>query len=348
MPDNNFKKTDTHKYRTYKKHNADAGECILSNAAAHWVESRKIYWKPGTYTVYMQRLTKYILPFFGKIKVTEITEETMEQFASYLIGQSKDSPLSENYISQICGTVRRILFYAEKKYHCCIAIPCSPVSKGHSHKIMLPSPDSLRILEQYLMIHCKEDTCLGILIAFHTGIRIGELSALTWHDIDLQEGLIVIRQNILRVKDKNAYRAPDCKMTQIVKQAPKTFDSCRTVPIPEKLLPLLRMYRKESAAYIISGVKKPWAEPRTIQYRFKNILEKCCIEYFNFHMLRHAFATRCVSMGLDVKSLSEILGHSSVQITLNLYVHTTIQQKKIFMQQYNSFFNAHPESCNLS
>lgn len=143
---------------------------------------------------------------------------------------------------------------------------------------------------------------------------------------------------MLRVKDENAYDFPDQKMTQIVRQTPKTSDSCRIIPLPEKLIVLLRQYQKDVTAYVISGGKNPWAEPRTIQYRFKNILKRCNIEYFNFHMLRHAFATRCVAMGLDVKSLSEILGHSSIQITLNLYVHTTIQQKRLFMHQYNSIF----------
>ncbi len=340
MPDNIFKTANCDRKNKIisAKFTSGIGRYSLSAAAGFWVQSQKNHWKPGTYTVYMQRLTKYILPFFGTMKINKITEETMERFISSLAARSNGTPLSENYISQLCGTVRRILIYMEKKYHCNISVPCNPIVKKHSRKIMLPDADSFYILERYLLLHCTEDTCLGILIAFHTGIRIGELSALTWRDIDLKEGLIFIRKNILRVKDENAHQSPDRKMTQIVEQAPKTSGSFRTVPLPEKLIPLLEQYKKNDSAYVISGVKNPWAEPRTIQYRFKNILKKCSIEYFNFHMLRHAFATRCVSMGLDVKSLSEILGHSSIQITLNLYVHTTIQQKKLFMKQYNSFF----------
>lgn len=319
-------------------HNNTFKRNTFANTAELWIQSRKNRWKPGTYTVYIQRLTKYILPYFGDMKVNKITESTMENFVSYLTSLPNVSPLSLNYISQICGTVRRILIYAESKHHCGLSIPSNPAAKSRSGRIILPSADSLRLLEHYLLVHCEEDTCLGILIAFHTGIRIGELSALTWNDIDLNEGLIYIRKSLLRVKDENAQQFSNQKMTQIVEQTPKTSDSARTVPLPEKLMPLLRRYQKEVSLHVVSGVKKPWAEPRTIQYRFKNILKKCGIEYFNFHMLRHAFATRCVSVGLDVKSLSEILGHSSIQITLNLYVHTTVQQKKIFMRQYNSFF----------
>ncbi len=340
MSDNIFKTASCDRKNTIisTKFTAGIGRFSFADAAGLWVQSQKNHWKPGTYTVYMQRLTKYILPFFGAMKINKITEETMERFISYLIIRSKGKPLSENYISQLCGTVRRILIYMEKKYHCNISVPCNPAAKRHSRQIILPDENSFHILERYLFIHCAEDTCLGILIAFHTGIRIGELSALTWRDIDLKEGLIYVRENILRVKDENAQQFPDRKMTQIVKQSPKTAGSFRTVPLPEKLISLLAQYKKDASAYVISGVKNPWAEPRTIQYRFKNILKKCNLEYFNFHMLRHAFATRCVSMGLDVKSLSEILGHSSIQLTLNLYVHTTIKQKKLFMKQYNSIF----------
>lgn len=320
-----------------QKITANANGYSLSDAAAFWVQSQKNYWKPGTYTVYMQRLTKYILPFFQNMTLSQISEETMDQFAFSLMKQSANSSLSKNYISQICGTVRRILIFMDRKYHCNISIPTNPVVKKHSHKIELPKADALDLLERYLFVHCEDDTCLGILIAFHTGIRIGELSALTWHDIDLQEGLLYIQKNMLRVKNENVHLCPERKMTRIIRQTPKTQDSARTVPLPEELTLLLRQHKKEAASYVISGVKNPWAEPRTIQYRFKDILNRCGIEYFNFHMLRHAFATRCVSMGLDVKSLSEILGHSSIQITLNLYVHTTIQQKKQFMHQYSSF-----------
>ena len=222
----------------FKKH-------TMSEAADIWVKSQKNYWKPGTYTVYMQRLTKYILPFFGNMKLSKITEKTMEDFVLYLTSQSKNAFLSENYISQICGTVRRILTYMEKNYHCNILVPSNPATKKHSRRIILPESASLHTLEHYLFTHCEEDTCLGILIAFHTGIRIGELSALTWRDINLQEGLIYIQKNILRVKNENARQSSDCKMTQVIKQSPKTSDSSRTVPLPEQLIPILSQYKKE-------------------------------------------------------------------------------------------------------
>ncbi|MDD6812577.1 MAG: tyrosine-type recombinase/integrase [Lachnospiraceae bacterium] len=301
----------------------------LQEAAMLWMESRKNYWKPGTYAAYEQLLIKYIIPYFGEISIEQINNQKMEQFISEINGT--EHFLSQNYLFQICGVVRRILLYMNKTYDSAVTIPNNPVEKWHTQPKIMPLDKSMNRLEQYLLDNCQDDTCLGILIAFHTGIRIGELSALMWKDINMEEEIIYIRRNLIRVKEKNA--------TQVITQDPKTLDSCRVIPIPPKLVPVLRKYQKEDSLYVVSGTKYLWAEPRTIQYRFKSILKKCDIEYFNFHMLRHAFATRCVEMGLDIKSLSEILGHSNIQMTLNLYVHPTMQQKKELMSRYDALFS---------
>lgn len=301
----------------------------LQEAAGLWLEARKNYWKPGTCATYEQLLAKYIIPYFGEIFIEQINNQKMEQFILEI--SKTEHFLSRNYQFQICGVVRRILLYMNKTYDCAVTIPNNPVEKGHTQPKMMPLDKSMNRLEKYLLENCQDDTCLGILIAFHTGIRIGELSALMWKDINLDEEIISIRRNLMRVKESST--------TQIIEQTPKTLDSCRMIPIPPKLVPVLRKYRKEDSFYVVSGMKNLWAEPRTIQYRFKTILKKCDIEYFNFHMLRHAFATRCVSMGLDIKSLSEILGHSNIQMTLNLYVHPTMQQKKELMNRYDALFS---------
>ncbi len=305
-------------------------------AACLWMQSGKSDWKPGTYAVYHQLLTKYIFPYWGNIKLNEINSRRMEDFVSFITREENEKKLSKNYLSQICEIIRRIIIYMNKKQGYEIPVPMNPVTKAHMQQTILPSEDSMRVLEEYLLEHCGEDTCLGILIAFHTGIRIGELSALKWGDIDRKEEVIYIRHNLLRVKEGKERQDHNKHVTQVIEQSPKTADSIRLIPIPPRLLPLVEKYRKEDSMYLISGEKKPWAEPRTIQYRFKSILNKCDIPYFNFHLLRHAFATRCVSKGLDIKSLSEILGHSNIQMTLDLYVHPTIQQKKRLMELYDS------------
>ncbi len=116
--------------------------------------------------------------------------------------------------------------------------------------------------------------------------------------------------------------------TSIKIQAPKTATSLRRIPIPDTLFSLLKENRQPPAHYLIAGRQHAFAETRTVQYRFASILKKCGIAHFKFHMLRHYFASLCIRRGFDVKSLSEILGHSNVQITLNLYVHSTMHFTK--------------------
>lgn len=308
-------------------------EYTLEKAAELWIQSRSVYWKAGTCSTYRQMLKKYIIPYMGDKPLGQITNQVLLDFMSDI--NRHNLALSRNYMFQICATVRRILIYMNKQYNIGIVISDNPVSKERMHSILLPSETSLTTLADYLFANSDSDTCLGILIALHTGIRIGELSALRWKDIDLEEEILYIRRNMIRVS-KNKDVQSEEPMTQIVAQTPKSSDSIRIIPLPPCLIPVLRRNKKEESCYVVSGVKSTWAEPRTIQYRFENILKKCQIENFNFHMLRHVFATRCVSMGLDVKSLSEILGHSNIQLTLNLYVHPSMQQKRLLMQQYDA------------
>lgn len=173
-------------------------------------------------------------------------------------------------------------------------------------------------------------------IFFRFCLTKAEVCALTWADIDLRDGVIHIRRNLQRVKADDGQK----NNTEILLQTPKTGSSHRIIPIPPVLLPLLKKHCQKPDQYLISGRRKPWAEPRTLQYRFAKILKACGLEHFNFHMLRHAFATRCIAEGFDVKSLSEILGHSSVQITLNLYVHSSMKRKRQLMGQIGGCFYA--------
>lgn len=305
----------------------------LEEASRLWMQSQSTYWKASTCAAYEQMLNKYIVPYIGNMPIDHITNQVLSEFITEINGQ-EEVILSRNYLFQICAMVRRIMIYTNRQGDGSITIPVNPVKKGQFHAMMLPDESSLAVLENYLYDHRAQDTCVGILIALHTGIRVGELSALMWKDIDLEEGCLYIRRNMIRIHDGDEDKSAG-NATKIVSQKPKSADSERVIPLPPYLSMILRECKKEASLYVISGVKAAWAEPRTIQYRFKSILKKCGIEYFNIHTLRHTFATRCVTRGLDVKSLSEILGHSSVQLTLNLYVHPTMQQKQMMMEQYD-------------
>lgn len=303
----------------------------VEEAAGIWIEDREGYWKPTTCAAYRQALEKYIIPCLGKVKINRLDNKVLENFASAL-AEKEGNALSVNYQSYVCAIVIRVIAHAKKKFGYRMAVPENPVVKSKKSPVTPPGEYALSVLEDYLVADSGRDVSLGILVAFYTGIRIGELCALKWDDIDSAEGVIRIRGNIQRVQ------APEGGQTKtdVVLQAPKTADSVRLVPIPPVLYPLLEHNRREGDSYVIRGTKHPWADPRTVQYHFYKILKKCGLEHFNFHMLRHAFASRCIAMGFDVKSLSEILGHSDTRMTMNLYVHSSVQHKKQLMERFDT------------
>ena len=324
------------KMEDYRKNMPEKKQCVLlmKEVSENWLEEKKLGWKPTTYGAYAQIVDKYIIPFLGELEITSIDTRRLDKFYREL-GKKEGTHLSNSYQSYICALIIRILRYAGKQYGCEMSIPDLPVAKNKKNKIIPPSNFELSILENYLMKNRREDTCIGIAIALYTGIRIGELCALSWEDINLEEKVIYIKRNIQRTKNEICKK----NKTKVVMLTPKTADSERMIPIPPILYEILLEQGEGKEGAVIAGVRYPWIDTRTLQYRFKKILGECGIEYFNFHMLRHAFATRCVAMGFDIKSLSEILGHSSIQMTMSLYVHPSIQQKKELMDKFCSYRN---------
>lgn len=172
-------------------------------------------------------------------------------------------------------------------------------------------------------------TKLGILLCLYTGIRIGELCALRLEDILIQEKTMRITKTMQRLQTLSNV---DSK-TKIVITTPKSISSQREIPLPDFLIKIIVGFNYNTKDYILTGANNRYIEPRTLEYRFKSILKRCGLENYRFHQLRHRFATQCIELGFDVKCLSEILGHSSVNITLNRYVHSTMELKKNNMEK---------------
>ena len=171
---------------------------------------------------------------------------------------------------------------------------------------------------------------MGILLCLYTGIRLGEVCALKWSDFDFQENFLKVRRTIQRIQNPE----PEPPKTKVIIDSPKSVKSIRDIPLPNNLSKDLRRYAQMSSGngFFLTGSPYYYIEPRTYQSRYKMYLQKGRIPYRNFHALRHTFATKCIELGVDIKSLSEILGHSSVTITLNRYVHSSMDLKQ---QQIN-------------
>lgn len=300
----------------------------IAELAEEWLFFYKHQLKDSTYNKYSNLVHSYIIPNIGQYAAAEFKNSDLDCFCKFLFesGGSKGDGLSSKTILDTVSVVRGILAFAVRQGY---APPREPMRASIKQQ-----PNELRVLslwEQerlcaYLVAHMNRRN-LGILLCLFTGLRLGELCALTWDDISLEEQTIHVQRTMQRIQIKDAAQ----NRTQIVITSPKSKCSIRTIPLPEELVSYLLQF--QSKGYLLSGNETVFVEPRTMQNHFKKVIRESNIEKANFHCLRHSFATRCIEIGFDLKSLSEILGHSSVSITMNRYVHPSMELKREHMQR---------------
>lgn len=316
---------EQHKAAVTKRCGLTVGEVV-----AAWIRDRKGAWKESTLACYMRIVERYISG--DGIGGHEAASFTNVEFRTFLEGVRRKGDgerISAAYACSIGTVLRQAYAHAASEYGYDLPRLSARVAPRLCRAAEIPSEGAMTTLKDYLLGHADNPTCLGVLLACCTGIRIGELCALTWSDINFEEGVLEVRRNMQRVKDCGEGGAG----TRILLQTPKTLSSARRIPLPDELLGVLMKNRRPAGEYLVSGKRKPWAEARTLQYRFAALLRKCGIGHFRFHALRHYFASLCIRLGFDAKSLSEILGHVNTQITLNLYVHTTVEHKRKLMNK---------------
>lgn len=308
---------------------------IFETIAREWYSSILPQVKESTKNKYGNLLDSYIIPAIGNFPINSLTYDTIaEQANSFLAAGGRNSTgLSAKTVSDILSVIRCILKYAARNG---ITVVCDAGSiqvKRCTKEMRVLSRSEQTQLCHYL--YSDLNACnIGILLSLFTGIRIGELCALRWEDISLQEQTMRIHQTMQRVQDKTS----STQKTKVVITSPKSASSIRTIPLPEDLVGILEEYKTTDSGFFLTNSHDKYIEPRTMQNKFKSALKCSSIESINFHALRHTFATRCVELGFDVKSLSEILGHASVNITMNRYVHPSLELKKQNMQRLSELF----------
>lgn len=297
----------------------------FAEIAGKWSENIKRSVKESTYVNYITKLDKHILPAFGKCRYDKLTKQCFVDFAE----EKLRTKLSPKYVSDILSVIKSITRYARQTFNYAdrAETVTIPKNKNTAERPVLTEQQQ-KILTAY-SLNLPTLTNVGILLALFTGIRIGELCAMKWSDIDLEKRILTVSSTIQRIKDLSGN-----SKTKIYIGTPKSKSSMRQIPLPNFLVNILKTVRSDNDNYILTG-KKLFAEPRTMQYRFAAILKKLKLPKVNFHALRHTFATKCVAVGFDVKTLSEILGHSSVEITLNRYVHSSMERKRTCMELLN-------------
>lgn len=275
--------------------------------------------KASTYAKYKQVLEQHIRPELGDCMTSALSTALVGQFGQELL----DNGLSPKTVRLILTVVHSVIEYMRSQEP-----GLQPVKviypKDNRKETRVLSREEQQRLTAYLL--CKTDDCkLGVLLASLTGLRLGEVCALRWGDISLKDRTLTVSRTLLRLKDED----PDASgKTRLVLDDPKSRASARVIPLTESTANLCGRWEKDPAAFVLTGESGRPMEPRTLQYRLKRYAEACGLEGVHFHVLRHTFATRCIEVGFEVKSLSEILGHTSPKFTLERYVHSSMDLKR--------------------
>lgn len=276
-----------------------------------WLDKSKSRLKISSYRKYQTIVRNHISELLGNLPLKCVTTQTIAQFSDSLLAKR----LSMETVNQILMVLGMGFKYARERYQVTLPEICFLKTSKASMRVFSPMEQQVlvkKLLEQ------NDIYSFGILLTLYTGLRIGEVCALQWKDVSANT--IHIQRTMQRLKS-------DSEKTEIVILPPKTSSSDRVIPIPKALLPVIEQHRK-SSGYVLLQDNGNIVEPRLLQRKFAKLVVACGLEKANFHALRHTFATRCIEVGVDVKTLSELLGHADVKTTLNKYVHSSFELKQ--------------------
>lgn len=296
----------------------------LSEMIDLWKADKKNYVKKSTFSAYVLLIENHLLPTFGD--KYEVPETDVQQF----VLQKLASGLSQKTIKDILIVLKMVLkFGAKNKWITYEPFEIQyPTIRENQHIEVLSRTHQKKIMS-YIQEHFTFRN-LGILICLSSGMRIGEICALTWEDIDTDNGIISVNRTIQRI-----YVIEDgIRKTELILDTPKTKNSIREIPMNKDLIRLIKPIKKivNPSFFVLTNDAKP-TEPRTYRSFYKGLMCHLEIPELKFHGLRHSFATRCIESNCDYKTVSVLLGHSNISTTLNLYVHPNMEQKKKAIEQ---------------
>lgn len=296
----------------------------LSEVIELWKTDKKNYVKKSTFSAYVLLIENHLLPTFGN------KQEVPEADVQHFVLQKLASGLSQKTIKDILIVLKMVLkFGAKNKWLLYTPFDIQfPTERERRNIEVLTKTDQKKIMN-YIQEHFTFRN-LGVYICLSAGMRIGEICALTWEDIDTDNGIISVNRTIQRI-----YVIEDgTRKTELILDTPKTKNSIREIPISKDLLRILKPFKKivNPSFFVLTNDAKP-TEPRTYRSYYKNLMAALKMPELKFHGLRHSFATRCIESNCDYKTVSVLLGHSNISTTLNLYVHPNMEQKKKAIEQ---------------
>ena len=290
-----------------------------------WCDAKRPIVKHSTMCAYLLTLHTHLLPRFGAMEI--ITENDVQRF----VIDKCASGLARKTVRDMVAVLKSIVKYGNR--HGIFRFEEWEIEYPTYIESRQPATLSLkhqRILMRHLIERPTQQN-IGVLLALCTGMRIGEVCALKWEDVDFVQKTVTVKRSVGRIYDCES------RVTEKICSSPKTKNSCREIPMSGQLLHALKTVRKQSQSPYVVGNSAQSKEPRSYRDYFGRLLKRLKIPHLVFHGLRHTFATRCIESQCDYKTVSVILGHSNVATTLNLYVHPNLCQKKRCIDRMSNF-----------
>ena len=293
---------------------SSSGRLTVKELFDEWLSAIRLRVKESTYANYRMKTDKHILPEFGSLRYEHLTVQMLHNFTENKLR----SGLSAKYVSDIIIVFKSMAKFVSRIHGFRNILADVVLPKVQKKEMRLLIDSQQKQLCKYLLSD-MDTSSLCVILSLYTGLRVGEICGLMWSDIDFEKNMLTVRRTVQRI-------STGTHGTKLIVDTPKSRSSRRAIPVPAFIMELLRKFRSNNNFYILSGSEEA-TEPRTLQHRFKMILKKAGLPSIGYHSLRHIFATNCIRVGFDVKTLSEILGHASVETTLNRYVHSSIDRK---------------------
>ncbi|OTN88805.1 hypothetical protein A5819_001297 [Enterococcus sp. 7E2_DIV0204] len=288
------------------------------------MNNHRIQIKTSTYTTYIYKLKKYVLPIIGDIELHQLSDNKIQEVISIWMQRGLKSSTVHVLYQILKKTLKDAYEQQKMMYNPCQKIRLPKKQKVYAKAITKQEQKNLESRAKSVPLYKG----LPVLLSLNTGLRIGEISALRWSDIDLEQRIIHVKNTFQRLilSNKNS-------KTQLMLDTSKTESSDRIIPISLNLYKYLKKWKKKSSSEFVCSRKKEPSEPRMITYYFHQIRNSCGLMNTHFHQLRHTFATRCIESNGDIASVSKLLGHTSIKTTLDIYTDSLFETQQQVIQK---------------
>ena len=341
-----FKISESQNNSTYEI-STEINTKIFKNYAGYWLEKKKYEIRESTFANYTNLFVNNIIPCLGNVPCDQFNNKLLQMFAYWCHdkGGKDKKGLSEHYIKDSLLLVKAVIrdgqeegVFPEFSFR---QIKIPKTEQITSAKQIYTENEYKKIID-YILKNINSRS-LGILLGIFTGMRIGEICALQFKDVDLDENVIHINKTVQRIYNP----LDELEPSKIIITPGKTKNSIRDVPISKDISNIIKTLKKDDKFYILSNSSKP-IEPRTYRKFYNKFMKEVGVEPIKFHSLRHTFASMNIENGIDVKTISDILGHSDISITLQTYTHTTQKAKEKAIEKFNNMFKTEEEKLKFT